>query len=361
MHTSNIAFGISFLSTLVAAAPFSVDNSFLEAVTATNTGPLLAIQTAAMGSLSNIPPPSALVGGDDSLTNFKLVAFNENMEVAFFEELTFNITNNGHGAYETSNAIVAQEKLHSLNAEKDIVSFTNDTNAIIQPCQYNFDVTNFEQAIATASLFTDVTMGTLGDIQTVFGTNGDSKFIRGVAASLGQEGEQNGYFRQILHKIPSALPFLTASTRDFAFSALNQNFVVEGTCPNSDTIPLKTFQKLTAFQPDTIDFDTIVTFSFQLTADQDYNTTWGEKCKGLSLVYINQQNKPVVQPFESISLQADGKTVVFTAKFEFDAGAANGATGNGLTLAVLAKGSDFANALEVSNNAVYGPAPIEVN
>ncbi|KAF7897158.1 hypothetical protein EAF00_005386 [Botryotinia globosa] len=372
MHTSSVVFGISLLSTLVTAAPFSVDNSFLEAVTATNTGPLLAIQTAAHGSLSNIPPPSALVGGDDSLTNFKLVAFNENMEVAFFEELTFNITNNVPGYTFDSqdsrdtvltnlNAIVAQEKLHSLNAEKAIVRFTNDTNAIIQPCQYNFDVTNFEQAIATASLFTDVTMGTLGDIQTVFGTNGDSKFIRGVAASLGQEGEQNGYFRQILHKIPSALPFLTASTRDFAFSALNQNFVVEGTCPNSNTIPLKTFQKLTASQPDTIDSDTIITFSFQLNADQDYNITWEENCKGLSLVYINQQNKPVVQPFESISLQADGKTVVFTAKFEFDAGAANGATGNGLTLAALAKGSDFANALEVSDNAVFGPAPIEIN
>lgn len=373
MHSSNLLIGISFLSTLITAAPFSVNNSFLDAVTATNTGPLLAIQTAAHGSLSNIAPPPALAGGNDSLTNFQLVAYNENMEVAFFSELIYNITNNVTGytfgtqdsknqVLSNLNAILAQEELHSINAEKAIVRFTNNTNAIIQPCKYNFAATNFKQAIAIASVFTDVVMGTLGDVQTIFGTNGDSKFIRGVAASLGQEGEQNGYFRTILHKNAAALPFLTASTRDFAFSALNQNFVVEGSCPNANTIPLKSFQTLTLTQqPDTIDANTVLTFSFKLNADQDYNTTWGEKCKGLSLVYINQQNKPVVQPFETINLQADGKTVVVTAKFLFDAGAAKGTVGNGLTLAALAEGTDFANVAEVSAAAKFGPAPIEVN
>ncbi|KAI9645720.1 hypothetical protein NHQ30_005152 [Ciborinia camelliae] len=371
MYSSNLLIAISSLSTLIAAAPFSVDNSFLNAVTATDTSPLLAIQTQAHGSLSNIPPPPALAGGNDSLTNFKFVAFNEIMEVAFFEELVYNITTNVTGYTFTNqtetnnvlinlNAIVAQEKLHALNAEKAIVRFTNDTKAIIQPCQYNFPVNTFNEAIAIASLFTDVTMGTLGDIQTVFGTNGDSAFIRGVAAALGQEGEQNGFFRQILNKIPSALPFLTPSTRDFAFSAVMQNFVVPGSCPNNDSIPLKTFQKLTAIQPDNINANSTIKFTFQLNGSQSYNTTWGEKCKNLSLVYINQLNKPVVQPFDTISLQ-DGVTVAITAKFPFDAGAKNGAPGNGLTLAALAVGKDFADVVDVSNKTVFGPAPIEVN
>ncbi|KAB8295730.1 hypothetical protein EYC80_008555 [Monilinia laxa] len=372
MYTSNLLFRISYFIALVAAAPLSTGNDFLAAVTATNTGPLLAIQTAAHGSLSNIAPPAALVGGKDSLTNFQLVNFNENMEVAFFNQLIHNISANTHGfifnnpdekdqVLNNLIAIEAQEKLHAINAGKAIVRFTNDTNAIIQPCKYNFPVANFKEAIATASLFTDVTMGTLGDIQTNFGTNGDSKFIRGVAASLGQEGEQNGYFRLILNKIPSALPFLTASTRDFAFSAVNQNFVIEGSCPNSNAIPLKRLQKLTATQPDVIDANSIINFTLQLNATQSYTNTWGEKCKGLSLVYINQQNKPVVQQWESLSLQADQKTVIATAKFQFDAGAANGAIGNGLTLAVLAVGDDFANISEVSDKAVFGPALIEVN
>lgn len=372
MFTSGLLLGFSSLVTLVAAIPLSTNNDFLAAVTATNTAPLLAIETAAHGSLSNIAPPSALVGGKDSLTNFQLVNFNENMEVNFFEELIYNISTNASGYTFDSqdkkeniltalNAIKAQEQLHAINAAKAIVRFTNDSNAILQPCKYNFPVNSFSEAISTASTFTDLVMGTLGDVQTNFGANGDAKFIRGVAASIGQEGEQNGFFRLLQNKIPSALPFLTASTRDFALSALFQNFIVEGSCPNSDTIPLKTFQKLTVSQPDTIDANTLLTFTFQLNSNQSYASTWGDSCEGLSLVYINQQNKPVSQPFESIILKSDGKSVAITAKFPFDAAAAGGAPGNGLTLAALAIGSDFANVSEVSEKAVFGPALIEVN
>ncbi|QSZ30503.1 hypothetical protein DSL72_000057 [Monilinia vaccinii-corymbosi] len=372
MHTSNLLLGISYLTTLIAAAPFSTNNDFLAAVTATNTGPLLAIQTDAHGSLSNIAPPATLAGGKDSLTNFQFANFNENMEVAFFDELIYNISTNILGftfssqyekeqALQNFIAIEAQEKLHAINAGKAIVRFTNDTNAIIQPCKYNFPVNNFKEAIATASLFTDMVMGTLGDIQNNFAVNGDATFIRGVAATLGQEGEQNGYFRFLLNKIPSALPFLTASTRDFAFSAVHQNFVVEGTCPNIHTIPLKKFQALTATQPETINAHSTIQFTFQLSPSQSYTDSWGDKCKALSLVYVNQQNKPVVQAWESIGLQADQRTVVATARFPFDAGAADGAPGNGLTLAALAVGDGFADIAEVSEKAVFGPALIEVN
>jgi hypothetical protein len=56
--------------------------------------------------------------------------------------------------------------------------------------------------------------------------DGDIGLIRGVASVIGQEGEQNGFFRFKADKIPSAVPFLTTSTREFAFSTLNQNFVL---------------------------------------------------------------------------------------------------------------------------------------
>ena len=71
----------------------------------------------------------------------------------------------------------------------------------------------------------------------VAGQNGDAGNIRGFTASLGQEGEQNGFYRDLLGKLPSALPFLTASLRDFAFSALNQNFVIEGVSPRHSPSP----------------------------------------------------------------------------------------------------------------------------
>jgi hypothetical protein len=73
----------------------------------------------------------------------------------------------------------------------------------------------------------------------VAGQNGDAGNIRGFGSTLGQEGEQNGFYRDILGKLPSALPFLTASLRDFAYSALNQLFIVPGvSAPLHPSIPL---------------------------------------------------------------------------------------------------------------------------
>jgi hypothetical protein len=53
-------------------------------------------------------------------------------------------------------------------------------------------------------------------------------------------------------KIPSVLPFLTTSTREFAFSASNQVFVMPSPCPNINTISLPIFKTLNV---DTADID----------------------------------------------------------------------------------------------------------
>jgi hypothetical protein len=90
----------------------------------------------------------------------------------------------------------------------------------------------------------DVVLGTLGDILTLFGEDGDNSLITGLAAVISQEGEKNGYYRALQGKIPSALPFLTSSTREFAFSALNKMFVVPGSCSNSNIINLPGFAPL---------------------------------------------------------------------------------------------------------------------
>ena len=84
-----------------------------------------------------------------------------------------------------------------------------------------------------AKTFTDVVLGTLQDVSVIFAQNGDTALPGLVASVIGQEGEQNGFYRILQNQnlIPAALPFLTASTRDFAFSAL-QSFV-DGQCAGS--------------------------------------------------------------------------------------------------------------------------------
>jgi hypothetical protein len=327
---------------------------------------LQQIQEQAHGTLPiaapaapNAPPPAR--PAEDDLLSLRFIAFNELWEVAFFTELLANVTNNVPGyqfqdAHERQTvidaitAVQAQEELHTLNANGALTKFNAGP---IQPCTYVAPVSDFTSAIKLAAKFTDVVLGTLPDVQTHFGTNGDNGLIRGVGSVIGQEGEQNGFYRTLLGKIPSANPFLTASTRELAFNALNQNFIVAGSCPNINTINLgNPFGVLTLETPeDQITAkDTTLAFSFAAVGP------WSQYASGtqdLSLVYINQQNVPVAEKITVTSV-SNGR-VHFTANFPFEENLMFG-----LTIATLAHGSAFADVVAVTNATVFGPALIEV-
>jgi hypothetical protein len=317
---------------------------------------LTAIEQQAQGTLPNGPPPASITA--DTMTSLELIAFNELFEVAFFTDLIYNITNNvpgyevgGNGVQQfvlnALTAVQAQEELHALNANGALAHFGASP---IQPCKYQFPVSTFADAIGLASTFTDVVLGTLQDVQSKLATDGDDGLIRGIGSVIGQEGEQNGYYRTLLNKIPSALPFLTTSTREFAFSALNQNFVVPGSCPNIGEISLPVFGPLTVVTSNISPSTQNVQFSFTATASAN-----AASAAGLSVVYINQQNLPVVEPL--LNPTQTGNTVSFSAAFpyaQFEM--------NGLTIAAVVKGSGpFANADAVAQATVYGPGLIEIN
>lgn len=351
--------GLSYLPALVSAAPFSfpLANGFPNV--ANPSDQLTAIQNKAHGSLPNGGPPASIT--PNTLTSLQLVAFNELAEVAFFTELISNVTNNVEGyriqdgpsrkfILDNLIAVQAQEELHTLNANGAVNHFSQKP---IQPCQYDFPVSNFEDAIALAATFTDVVLGTLGDIVSLFGKDGDNGLIKGVASVIGQEGEQNGYYRTLQGKIPSALPFLTSNAREFAFSALNQLFIVPGSCPNSDLINLPIFAPLNVLTSPDVAIDT-QKIQFVVNAE---TTNWptGDSTT-LSLVYINQQNTPVVQKIENIKV--DGTTVTFEAAFPFN----EGTFGNGLTIAAVTKtNGPFTSANDVAKETLFGPGLIEIN
>lgn len=315
------------------------------------------IQEIAGGTLPNGgggDPPSA-----DALTSLRLIAFNELFEVAFFTDLIKNITGNvpGYGVKEASAlnvdlddliiilaTVQAQEELHELNANGALAA---NNAGPIQPCEYVFPVDNLKDAIALAATFTDVVLGTLQDVEFDFAESGDNGLIRGVASVIGQEGEQNGFYRLFQGKRPSAQPFLTASTREFAFSALNQAFVVPGSCPNIDTIDLPIFKPLKQIgvaEPK----DSIVTFQIEISRHVDVHD--------LSLVLINGQNLPIVEKLNNVK-KVDHGIVQFDAPFLFETDLLFG-----LTIAVVTNTSKgLTDVDKVADATVFGPALIEVN
>ncbi|KAF2120042.1 late sexual development protein [Lophiotrema nucula] len=313
---------------------------------------ILKIQKQAFGTLPNGPPPPSI--SDDTKTSLKLIALNELFEVAFFTELLYNVTNKVHGydigyghdyVLHALSAIIAQEELHALNANGALKNFGEEP---IQPCKYTFPVTDFPAAIGLAATFTDVVLGTLQDVQFDAANNKDAGIVRSVGSVIGQEGEQEGFFRLILKKNPSALPFLTTSVRDFAFTAI-QGFTIPGSCPNINTIPLQTFGALTVLtnpvEPKTQNLE------FSISKSQLNSTKYDD----FSVVYINQQNLPVVKAIQNPHWKHD--TLVFEAGFPFDEFEMNG-----LTIAAVVEGKGpFATADDVAKVAKFGPGLIEIN
>lgn len=313
---------------------------------------LQQIEEAAHGTLPNSGNPTSL--NDTSVTVLELIAFNEIFEVAFFTSLIQNITSNVDGFAIDSSilqravlnelyAVQAQEQLHFLGANGILSSAGKDQ---IQPCKYVFPSNSFDSAIRLASTFTDVVLGTLQDALNAFATDGDTELVPLVGSIIGQEGEQNGFYRSVLHLIASSNPFLTRSTGAFAFSALNQNFVVNGSCPNSNIIDVPIFGVLT------VDTQNIAladqTLSFSVESDSTDAASW-------SVVYINGQNLPVVKPLTNV--KTSGNTITFNAFFP-------GATDlmDGLTIAAVTKSAGpFTSADEVAAETLFGPGLIEIN
>ncbi|KAJ5355914.1 hypothetical protein N7517_010523 [Penicillium concentricum] len=333
---------------LTFAAPFLNVSTHPLADGMPNPSPseLETIELNAHGTLPNGPPPAGISEG--GITNLKLIAFNELFEVAFFDQLITNITDKILG-YRFSDeddytfvlnglkVILAQEELHALDANNALTHVGVDP---IEPCRYTFPVHDFDAAIMLATTFTDVVLGTLQDVVERFAIGGDIGLSRTISSVIGQEGEQQGWFRVMQGKVPSELPFLTTRDLNFAFTAI-QSFVVPGTCPNIDTIPLKTFPPINVIEGPTAETGQIKV-SFDDSDETDEDALW--------VTYINQQNMPIVEPLHIISKEKG--TLIAKALFPYEAYEMNGLT----IAAVTTTEGPFPNAYSVAKETLAGPA-----
>jgi hypothetical protein len=220
---------------------------------------------------------------------------------------------------------------------------------------YNFPVSTLQEAITLAQTFTSVVLGTLQNIVVNMGKNGDAVLTQDISSVIGQEGEQQGWFRLFNKKIPSELPFLTNSVRDFAFNALNQNFIVPGSCSNIDQIT--SLEKLHVMQP----LNVVKTFDPSEEDDETVQLSFelprGSDAKDFVVAYINQQNTPFTLPYTEV--KHEGGDLLVQAPFPFKDHLLNG-----LTILVILPSSATGNLTsnqDVANVALAGPGLVIVN
>lgn len=297
------------------------------------------------------PLPSDL--SDDSITSFQLIAFNEMFEVAFFSELVENITNEVDGyqfnqktsdVLDTLSTVLAVEELHALGANSILQA--NDIDPI-EPCEYNFPVSDFQSAIALASTFTVFILGALQDASGHFSQDSEGEAINFVSSVTNQESEHEHLFRAVRNKTTSEGLFIGTGTRDLTFSAV-QRFIVPGSCPNIEDIPLETFKPLNVLTEDIKPEYQYLTLSFDASeVDIDINS--------LSAVIVNGPNTPIMKEMESI----DAKDAIVTFQLEFPF---NDHPLYGLTMVALTHSAEsFGNANDVAAQTVFGPGLIEID
>ncbi|RWA09264.1 hypothetical protein EKO27_g5838 [Xylaria grammica] len=322
-----------------------------------NPQQLLSIEQQADGLLSNLPPPPTL--SQAGITNFQLIAFNENLEVSFFQEIISNITNHVPGfevesstyseaaLLEVLKTVKAQEELHAITAITTLQNFK--APLVPLPCTYDFPSTTLEEAITLAETLTAVVLGTLQDAEQSFAQNGDDGPVRAVSSVIGQEGEQNGFYRVLLNRKPSEKPFLTTNVAAFAFSALQQ-FVVS--CPfDVAQIPLPIFPGLSVLTaPEARDM--YLSFSADLSGNPQVHE--GSDFAGLFVTYLVGQQLPISEPI--INPKFDGGVLTFDALFPFTENIMSG-----LSIAALTNASNFANADALVANTLAAPGLIQVN
>ncbi|KAL9049085.1 MAG: hypothetical protein Q9162_007400 [Coniocarpon cinnabarinum] len=354
LTTSNILVALSVGFAAAAPTVFPLPDGFPNL--APGSPQLQQVQTTAGGTLGNGPPPTGLA--PDTVNSFGLIAFNEILEVAFFSELVSNIRARADGYQldplieafnlKVLDAVVAfnqQEELHALTA--NAIRQANNADAI-QPCSFKFPVGDFESAIALAQTLTDVVLGVLQDVEvnaiTANGVAG-APLMQAISSILGQEGQQDGYYRTLQLKRPSAEPFLTGNARAFAFNALRS--FVDGDCPSLNEIHFPVFGPLNVVnQPCG---DETVYFNVTTTA----NSTIDEHSQ--KLVYLNGGNLPLVQDFKVENKTGD--VTVLSAFFPHDKNVMDG-----LTVAAIVKADGKLDSNDgVADATLFGPGLIEVN
>ncbi|KAL1890293.1 hypothetical protein Sste5346_008295 [Sporothrix stenoceras] len=321
------------------------------------------INTKADGTLSTAPPPPAL--NASSIPIFQLIDFNENFEVAFFNSLIYNITNDVSGfqvpfgsekasILNVLNTVLAQEELHAINAANVISHFGGTVPA---PCTYKFPTTDLIGAIGLAETFTSLVLGTLQDASQGLSTNGDHGPVRAVASVIGQEGEQNGFFRSLLNTKPSEKPFLTTSVAAFAFSAL-QDFVVSCPFDIASTIPIPIFPTLAVTGGSDVSAqDQNLTFTADLTNVAAAAPYYGNPAacnSGLYVTYFTGQNAPASVGITNATW--NGNIISFQAEFPFSEFVMDG-----LSIAALTTSNNFASPDDVPAATLAAPGLIQVN
>lgn len=253
MYSSSL-FTLLLSASLATAAPTAAPNQgqfpISDGFSNPNNAQLQKIFQGAHGTLPNYPIPKF---HSDTFKSLQLIATNELIEVSLYEICLLKIKNGTFGAenfvsedhrqfvIKTFEAFYEQEEVHTLISRG---GFRANGQTPTHSSQYQLETDTYQDCLTTANILGDNVLGTSqGVIHQVIAA-GDSGLAAQLDSLVAQEGQESGFLRSEMlvngkhSRLPGAMPAYTASTREFLFSLLEQNFIKQGTDKNTIELPV---------------------------------------------------------------------------------------------------------------------------
>ena len=273
-------------------------------------------------------------------------------EADFFQVGLANLTQWGSAGYtgNVNNLIAvqkaaAQEEVHVASIE---TLLQHNGAQTINPCQYDFPVSNAEEFFALANIITSVGIGAIFDLQ-----DGISKTDPGLEVTVSGivtvESRHDAFFRMTAGEAPNPTPFDTRISGAWAYN-LALDFVIPGSCgsglPASITsIPV--FPPLGLIgtnEPAFASTNSIGTLVFTVNTAQ-MPSGWSNK--PLFIGWVNQELAPIYTPVTVMNgnqLQTQVPTGL-----------------NGMAFAALTGQNTAADITALTAATIAGPLPVPIS
>jgi hypothetical protein len=194
------------------------------------------IPELAGGGLPNQPSVPRL--SQTAIGGFQLANFLENLESNFFQEGLMNYSRWGTGGQTNGvsnmniiSRIAAQEEVHVAS----IIGLLKGNGAPdVQPCEYDFPITDEKSFLALGSVITNVGIGALLALSEGLSET-DAGIESTIASIIPVESRHDAFFRLYDGEVPNPTTFETRISAAWAYN-LALDFIVPGSCPNLASI-----------------------------------------------------------------------------------------------------------------------------
>ncbi|KAH7321154.1 hypothetical protein B0I35DRAFT_450627 [Stachybotrys elegans] len=330
-----------------------------------NEDQLRTIQLDAEGRLPDRPYPTSL--SSDVVALYQVYTFLEQATSGFFAQMWNNVTNNDPGyeifvaedrnvILEVIDTAIAQEQVRALRG----MSILSAAGAYVpEPCVYGTNAATYIDAVDTSQTLLTLATGFQQNLAKVLAREEQYELLQQEMSIAGPIGEESGFFRANLFRLPNEGPFTTYVPAVFMWSYIRAfGLLGGGHCDwdlNTIAMPvvadLRPGGRRRLFVP-AEDQDLLFQVDWNQVTAPGAGAYVGGDGSGLYLTWIVGQLEPFSVSVNNVTW--NGRLMTFFASFPFTENVMSGTS-----IAALTTTNTFDSVEDIVDSALAGPGIVQ--